>query len=152
MEYYKFHAQCYIAFILGTCQWSFECYRGYIVLYCQVFFSWCIPIMSSIWNNSSMFTIIVHSPTSSEPSDSWGWLTPSCCHGTSSELRQLTFSQLPVDNMWIHSSIRQQCYQVLVPCIRYVECTHRKQPTDSTKKEDLQFLPIPVVCGNLQKM
>ena len=40
MEYYRFHAQCYIAFILGTCRWSYECYRGYIVLYCHVCFSW----------------------------------------------------------------------------------------------------------------
>ena len=40
MEYYRFHALCYIAFILGTCQWSFECYGGYIALYCQVIFSW----------------------------------------------------------------------------------------------------------------
>jgi len=49
IECYRFLAGCYIAFILGTCLWNFEHYRGYIVLYCHVFFSWCGPARTE-WN------------------------------------------------------------------------------------------------------
>ena len=39
MECYRFHAHCYVDYIMGTCRWHYGYYRDYIGLYSQVFFS-----------------------------------------------------------------------------------------------------------------
>ena len=39
MECYRFHAHCYVDYIMGTCRWCYGYYRDYIELYSQVFFS-----------------------------------------------------------------------------------------------------------------
>jgi len=74
-------------------------------IYGRVWLSF-ILIMTSIRNNSNMSTLISCSPTSSESSDSWRWLAPSCSVTALPQSRGnwLSFSRLWTIHGYVHPS------------------------------------------------